>query len=453
MYYQMQQILGKRPLYTLDRKAFIETNSRLLWLAALIFVGALLVRSWKHYLYPGFYVEDASYYFWINYGGEFKWEHLFRNPNGYFNIFNNFIAQLIGQFDIRYQARAYLAVASFITITTVVMLSRSGLVKNRFLLLVTPLVLGLSGMNHIHYYTTITFQMYVVVIALLVVLLWEPEQQIGKNILILISIPILIFSGPYSVLAVPFAVGFLVLFRGKSLIMVWAIIVTIAYALTTTGSVGSGVVPGNIFGAKTLSLWFETVVVDVLFMGLRGNANIEKVMLIAAVIGPPLYLIRRDTVQVRILLLLMVIIVVTPAPLLLTSKFKLYGGVFPCHVLTAQIAWILFILILLDRLIERVTVSYRSAAGIAAMAVITLFVVADNLKHPRKGNHEILYNTREFLETIKKYETSGLEEKNQRVVIMADGMGIFDPTIKVGSTRPDAKTVDVIYIPRREPEK
>lgn len=446
-------MLGKRPLYTLDRKAFIEKNSRLLWLAALLFVVVLLVRSWKHYLYPGFYVEDASYYFWINYGAEFRWEHIFRNPNGYFNIFNNFITQLIGKLDVRYQAYAYLTVASMVTITTVVMLSRSGLVKNRFLVLVTPLVIGLSGMNHIHYYTTITFQMYVLVITLLVVLLWEPEQSVGKNLLIFISIPLLVFSGPYAVLAVPFAIGFLLLFRGKSLIMVWTIIVTIAYALTTTGSVGSGVVPANIFGAKTLSLWFETVVVDVLFMGLRGNANIEKVMLIAALIGPPLYLIRKDTVQLRILLLLMAIIVVTPAPLLLTSKYKLYGGVFPCHVLTAQIAWILFILILLDRLIERVKENYRPAAGIAAMAVILLFVVADNFKHPRKGNHEILYNTREFLETIKKYEDSGLEEKNQRVIIMADGMGIFDPTIKVGSSRPDAKTVKYIYIPLREPEK
>ena len=449
----MQQMIGNRPLYTLNRKAFIERNNRLLWLAALLFVVVLLVRSWKHYLYPGFYVEDASYYFWINYGAEFRWEHIFRNPNGYYNIFNNFIAQLIGKLDIRYQAYAYLAVASVVTITTVVMLSRSGLVKNRFLVLVTPLVIGLSGMNHIHYYTTITFQMYVLVIALLVVLLWEPEQSVGKNLLIYISIPILVFSGPYAVLAVPFAIGFLLLFRGKSLIMVWTIIVTIAYALTTTGSVGSGVVPGNIFGAKTLGLWFETVVVDVLFMGLRGNANIEKVMLIAALIGPPLYLVRKDTVQFRILLLLMAIIVVTPAPLLLTSKYKLYGGVFPCHVLTAQIAWILFILILLDRVIERVNASYRPAAGIAAMAVIILFVVADNFKHPRKGNHEILYNTREFLETIKKYENRGLEEKNQRVIIIADGMGIFDPTIKVGSTRPDAKTVKHIYIPQREPEK
>ena len=443
----MQQLLDKRPLYTLEHKVFIEENSRLLWLAALLFVVSLLCRSWEHFFYPGFYVEDASYYFRINYDAPSKWEHIFRNPNGYYNIFNNFTAQLIGKIDIRYQAYAYLIVATSTCIATVAMFSRLGLVKNRFLLLVTPLVLGLSGLNHINYYTTLTFQMYLLVIALLVVLLWEPEKKIGKNLFIILLIPLLVWSGPYSVLAVPFALGFLVLFRGKSLIMIWAVVVTVVYALSTSGSVGSGIILGHLFSATFQRIWFETVVIDVFFMGFRGGANIEKVLLIAAFIGPALYLIRKDTVQLRILLLLMVVIIVTPAPLLLTSKYMLYGDVFPCHVLTAQIAWIVFILILLDRLIDKLKESYRPAASIVVMVVITLFIVADNVKNPRKGNHVILYNTREFLQVIKKYETLRLKEQNKYVVISAEGMGIFDPTVQVGSRRPDAEKIKNIYIP------
>lgn len=442
----MQKLLIKRPEYTLDRKRFIEENNRLLWLAALVFIVTLLFRSWEHYLYPGFYVEDASYYFRINYDEPFRWEHIFRNPNGYYNIFNNFVAQLISKIDIRYQAFAYLIVATSTCIATVILFSRSGLVKNRFLLLVTPLVLGLSGLNHINYYTTLTFQMYLLVITLFVVLLWEPGKNAVTNLFITLLIPLLVWSGPYSVLAVPFALGFLVLFRGKSLIMAWTIIVTLFYVLTTTGSVGSGIILDHLFSNTFQRIWFETVVIDVFFMGFRGGANIEKVLLIAAILGPSLYLIRKDSVHLRILLLLMLVIIITPAPLLLTSKYMLYGGVFPCHVLTAQIAWIIFILILIDRLLEKLEENYRPAAGILAMVMITVFIVADNVKNPRKGNHLILYNTREFLQTIKKYETLGLKEQNKYVVITAEGMGIFDPSVKVGSQQSDAEKIKHIYI-------
>ena len=146
----------------------------------------------------------------------------------------------------------------------------------------------------------------------------------------------------------------------------------------------------------------------------------------------------------------MVVIVVTPAPLLLTSKYMLYGGVFPCHILTAQIAWILFILILVDQLIIRLKQRHRSAAGIAAMVMIALFIMVDNVKNPRKGNHQILYNTREFLETIKEYETLELKKKNKYVVIKAEGMGIFNPTVKVGSKAQGAEKIKDIYIPLRE---
>ena len=315
----------ERPVYTLGRKQFVEKNNRLLWLGAGIFIVALLFRSWDNFSHPAFYVEDASYYFKTNYDAGFEFKHIFRNPNGYFNIFNNFITQLISILDVRFQARAYLAVASTLSVMTVILFGRSGLVKNKHLLLVTPLIIGLSGLNHIHYYTTITFQMYLLVISLFLLLLWERQTTFINNLLIFLLIPILVWSGPYSVLSVPFAILFMLLFRGKNLIMLWTIISTIAYTLMTTGVTGSGIIPQHLFSEFYQNLWFDTVVTDVFFMGLRGNANIEKVLLLLAIICPALYIIRHDSIHVRILMLLMVVIICTPAPLLLTNKYYLYG--------------------------------------------------------------------------------------------------------------------------------
>jgi hypothetical protein len=229
--------------------------------------------------------------------------------------------------------------------------------------------------------------------------------------------------------------------------MLWTIFVTIVYALTTSGA-GTGIVPSHLLSEYYQKLWFEIVVIDVFFMGFRGNANIEKVMLIAALIIPALYLIRKDRVQLRILLLLLVIIIATPAPLLLSSKYILYKSVYPCHVLTAQFAWVLFVLILLDRLLEKLGENYRPVAGITAMIMVALFVIADNLKFPMKGNQEIYYHTKEFLHTIKKYETLELEKQNENVKISAEGRGVFIPSVIVGSRRPDAATIERIHIKR-----
>jgi len=366
-------------------------------------------------------------------------------------VFNNFMAQIIGKLDIVLQAYAYLAVACIACVTTVIMLSRSGLVKNRYILLVMPLAIGLSGINHIFYYTTLTFQMYLLVITLFVILLREPERTLPMTILTMAVIAVLVWSGPYSVLAVPFAIGFLVLFRGKNLVMLWTILVTIAYVLTTTGKVGSGIVPDYLFSGKIQHLWFETILFDVLFMGFReGVLNVEKIALVALILGPTLYLIRHDTLHLRILLLLAIVIFATPAPLLLTNKYFLYRDVFPCHILTAQVAWVLFVLIVLDRLLERIKDSYREVAGITVMAAIALFVIADNIKHPSKGKTIILYNTREFLQTIKEYEGHDLKKTNENVVISADGLEIFDPVAKVGSRSKDAVTIKNIRIPQHK---
>ena len=83
------------------------------------------------------------------------------------------------------------------------------------------------------------------------------------------------------------------------------------------------------------------------------------------------------------------------------------------------------------------------------MAAIVLFVVTDNVKNERKRKHIILYNTPELLQTIKEYEKLGLKEKNQNVLIIADGLEIFDPTVIVGSKKSDAERIKKIYIPQR----
>jgi hypothetical protein len=435
----------ERPLFLLNRPSFLRENSRLIWISLLFFIVVLVVRSWQNFAHPGLYAEDATYYFKINYNAEFLFENIFRNPNGYYNIANNFIAQILGDIDVRLQPFSYQLVAFSFSVLSILLFSRLGLITNKSILFITPLVLGLSGFNHIFYYITITFQMYVLVITLFAVLLLEQQTSKLKSIFLYIAIPILVWSAPYSVLAVPFALVFIFLFRGKTMIMLWTIAVTIAYALTTTGST---IMLQNIFARYFQVLWFETLMRDIFLLGLRQHVNIEKVILLFCIIVPALYAIRRQTFHLKILLLLMVVIIASMAPLFLSKKYIMYGSVYPCHLFVGKFFWLLSLLIIIDRLLEVSPYNYRKFFTATAVGVVLLFVVVDNIKHPEIGSHEVLYNMPKFLNTIHESESLHPENLNETHRFVAEGSGRFTPVAIVGSRSPDAKLTKTWYFMR-----
>ena len=87
----------------------------------------------------------------------------------------------------------------------------TGIFKNKYIIFIAPFLLGLSGLNHIFYYVTLTYQIYILVILLLTLLFWEPIKNNVLNFLFFLLLSLLIWSGPYSVLTVP-AAGCLILF-------------------------------------------------------------------------------------------------------------------------------------------------------------------------------------------------------------------------------------------------
>ena len=434
-----------RPLFVFDRKSFLEKNNHLIWFSILGLAIIIFARSWQHYLNPALYAEDAPFYFKLSYNTDFLFRDIFRNPNGYYNVLNNLLAHLLGNFDVRVQPLTYHLVASFITIFTTFLFCRIGLIKEKILVVLMPLLLGLSGFNHVYYYLTITFQMYVLVVTLFAVLLLEAQTSSLKNIFIFLAIPILVWSGPYSVLAVPFAITFIFLFRGKTVIMLWTIAVTVIYALSTTGST---IMLSNIFVHEFQVLWFKTLVKDIFLLGLLEHANIEKVFLLLAIFGPMIYLIRRSTLHLRVLALLMVVIISSMAPLFLSKKYIMYGGIYPCHLLIGKFLWIIFILIVVDRLIESVSLKLKKPVSIIALCLISSFIIIDNIKHPEMRKVEILTNVPTFLHTIHELESLHIETRNEAYRVTAEGSGIFTPVAFVGSRSPEAKVTRNFFIMR-----
>ena len=234
---QLITLLQRTP-YIQDSSTFFRDNRRTLLLSILLFLAALFFRSWQNILNPGLYMEDAAHYFNIYYGMDREFEFILQHPNGYYNILNNFIAWLTAKSDVRLHPLCYHLFSLALGITVASCFIFTGILRNRWILLITPLTLGLSGMNHIYYYVSLTFQMYNVVVLLLCLLFFPIVRSSYAICLLCLITTILIWSGPYSVVALPTAIMLMVLFRTKAKIILFlsVIVNVLLYSLSVKES-------------------------------------------------------------------------------------------------------------------------------------------------------------------------------------------------------------------------
>ena len=308
MYLIMSNIfkfLKNRDTYTLPTEEAVATRSAI-FPGLIIFTGIMLLRSWNNFSQPGLYAEDSIHYFNYYYGNVRAFTDILQHPNGYYNLFNNLVAYLTAKADVGLAPLIYQSVCIVLSFLTIAAFSFSGLVTNRYLLFISPLLLGLSGLNHIYYYISLTFQMYVVVLLLLILMLRRIKSSAPVEVMLFILMSFLIWSGPYSVLAVPLALAFIVFFRDRTITCIGLLLVTAAYTLSVTKST---IMLENIFKPEILRLWGSTLMTDVFFMGFKNSVNIEKLILIAVTFITVFIILRRDRLFLKTAMLFLIIIV------------------------------------------------------------------------------------------------------------------------------------------------
>ncbi|MCP3996335.1 MAG: hypothetical protein GY722_14945 [bacterium] len=404
-------------------------------LALLVFVGFLSLRSWSNLSTPNLYVEDATHYFNFYYGGSKPLAAVLQRPHGYYNIFNNVVAWIASTMDVRLQPTAYLGVSLACGVITSTCLLFSGLFKTRWILLVTPTVLGLMGMNHIFYYVTLTYQMYVVVVLLICLMLFRPPRSAVGLVLVGLLYALLIWSGPYSVLAVPAAVLFLLLFKDKrrSALMAWVIVCTLIYSFTADSLVRLE----NLLSPNVLESMLRTLVDKVVFLGWIESIPVRVV--VAATVAAVLYLLRRDAYFTRYSLILAAVAAESMAPLFLSVKYADYPDPYPCHVFIAQFFWLAWLLLACDRLLLAGRAP-RWLPGVVVAGFLAL-VYADNRAVSYRGSTPPMAELRPFLEAVHAVEQLGLETRNSYVMVRYPTT-YFPPNVKVGSRQRGARRLD-----------
>lgn len=429
----------RRQPYSLYPERFFYDNRWVMISACLLLCIALIIRSSENLLHPALYVEDATHYFNIYYGGHRSFSFILQHPNGYFNIFNNLVAWLVAKTDIRIHALLYHLIAVIMGIATGSCLLFSGLFRNKPILLIAPLLLGLSGMNHIFYYVTLTFQMYSVVILLLCLMFFRWQYTLFLIIVLVPLMSLLIWSGPYSVLAIPTGLLMLLFFNDglRYRNMSFIICCTIAYTISVRSST---IRLENTLDPNILLDMTNTLFQRIICMDMISSLKTWQEGAIIIALGLLLFFLRREREYIKISVILLSIVISSLAPLFLSIKIQLYQTVFPCHIYIGQFFWLVFVLYSLDTLISTLKNDNRFVHTVIVVAVVS-FVYMDNIRHPDKGFVTPMPDVPAFLETIHEAEQLHLALKNEYIILTMDSIfpGFLQPLVRVGSIQPDSR--------------
>ena len=317
------------------------------------------------------------------------------------------------------------------------------LIKNsilRYILFIAPFLLGLSGLNHIFYYITLTYQIYVFVILLICLLFWEPLKTNRANILLFALLSLLVWSGPYSVLVAPFSLCFILFFRGKTAFLTALTVVVVLYTLSVSNNM---ILLRNLWKPAIHEVWLGTLVGKVFFMGMGGAFTVKKLMLCLGFFLGLLAIFRRDSFYLKIACLLLVLINSSLAALFLSKKYMISLRVLPCYLVIAQFFWLFFLLFTADRLLALRKGLYHGGLVVALLAV--LFIYRDDTLHPYKWSFPTMPKLAEFLQLVHDSEQLDLAGQHKGRILQF-GHKSFRPVVRVGKTDDPNAAVEQIVM-------
>ncbi len=412
---------------------------RWICLASLGLLGFfVLIRSWSNFLHPSLFVEDAFHYFNHYYGAQVLFlDGLLRQPNDYLNLLPNLLAWSFAWLDVRFVPGAYVGFAVAFSLFAAVLPVQTGWFRSRWIAFVAPLVLGLSGLNHIFYYTTLTFQMYVAVLVLLVMMFLPEPKSVFRLLLRIFLGVFLVFSGPYSVVVVPVGLVLLVLYRPSRQSVFWSsmVLAGIAFLQTSSGLVRLQ----NVLEPSVLLRMGEVMIERVLFFGWGVVGLAPGAILAMAIVFASYVLLWKDGEFRRIGTVFLLIVVLAVVPLFLSQKFILYPDPYDCHILISQFFWLFYLLLAADRLAAKFGVR-TSWKGPTLAALFVLFTAVDQRMNPDNGYFPPNPQVRSFVERVKAFEER-LDGRNEFVRLEGEGawQDAFAPRVRVGSMRADAQ--------------
>lgn len=411
---------------------------------------AVLLRSWSTLSQQAFFVED-SLIFSMYYGnfrplGSIAGHHL---GQPYIILLTKAFGWLYAYTDVRLHALLYQWTGFIFGMAAAVIMFFSGLIRSRTVLLLGPLLMGLTAMNHIYYYNTLIYIMYSGLAILLALLFFPLPKRAITKVLLMVLVVILPWSGPYSVVAVPTTLALILFYPEKSFktfLLLAVLVSTLLYFLTVAGDTAMLI---HLKKWGVIIRYFEVLLEQVVFMGqLRYKyISLWQWIPVLLVISLCFYLLRHDRDYIKNSLIFFGMIMASLALFFLSSKFQFYQFTNPCHRFLSLYFWCFFLLYTVDGLFVRY--GCNRVISIIFAAMLSTIIIHDNLRHPRKHTVETIPETREFLNDVYQLERLLLDANNQQVILRLDNYysPFFVPQAVIGSRADDARRLNNADLP------
>ena len=338
--------------------------------------------------------------------------------------------------DVRWQPWLYQWTGLVLAVASVATVSFSGLVRNRVLLLVCPLALGLTGLNHLYYYNTLIYTRYTGVLMLLALLFYPPPQSVRSFVVQALLLALLPWSGPYSLLALPAALFLFVCTanRTRRVLLAVTVLSTLAYFATVSGSTVQLV---NLLRPWILVQYLQTVFDKIFFFDFTRHLPMWYGFLLLLAIAAVSWLLRRDREYLLQAAVMLGLVFASILLFFLSVKLGQYITTSDCHRVVASFFWMLFLVVTVDRLLgDR---PLHSPWPLVCAGLLLTLVVFDNRRHPHKGWVPPVSGLAAYLETIRFYEQQGLGEKKQAVCLQLPSGRPMQPRVLVGYRGADAR--------------
>jgi hypothetical protein len=301
--------------------------------------------------------------------------------------------------------------------------------------------MGLVGLNHIYYYTTLIFIMYTCLAVLLALFFYPAPKSLFTTLLFLMACLCLPWAGPYSVVVLPASLLFLVLFRQelgrkKQWLLILSAGSTLMYYLSVQGGTTNIM---RLTKMGVVKIYFSSLLDRIIFFHLFSGVSPWYWLVFLAVVGGSFFLFRKDTVFVKHSLIMLAIIFGSYALFYLSSKYPLYIFPKPCHIFLSLFFWCIYLLYLADHFFQ--VYGEKKQAAVLFSLLVCLLIIVDNKNFPDKRKiKRPLPNTGAFIAAIHTMEQQRFDEQNQYVILRQYNYPyrFFCPWVQVGSRRPDA---------------
>ena len=395
-----------------------------------LLVLCLLLRSWPSLVQPSLFYEDAvlfSYYY-----GHFRPlsdTFSFHIGQPYLTLPADILAWTYAWADVRWQPWLYQWTGFVAAVACVATVSFSGLIRHRVLLLVGPLALGLTGLNHLLYYNTLIYTMYTGVLMLLVLLLYPPPHTMPSFVARALLLAILPWSGPYSLLALPVAMLLFVCTANRTRRVLLAIVVlsTLAYFASLSGST---VRLAHLLQPWILIHYLQTVFGKIFFFDFTRHLPMWYGFCLLLAILAVLWQLRRDQEYLLQAAVMLGLVFASILLFFLSVKLAQYIATSDCHRVVASFFWVLFLMVTVDRLLVDQPLS--SPWPLVCAGLLLLLVFFDNRLHVKKGRVPSVPEIAEYIETIHFYEQQGLVAKRQAICLRHPPVRPMQPRVLVG---------------------